>query len=264
MRAPLHPPKLTSWLLPAAILVAASIAACTTAPVATTGAPTSPSGSAVALASDAAAATPEATPEETLVPTATPEISPASNTDPAIVEFVTPKQEDCTNASAGTIHVSWKVANATGASIAIDGPGIYDTYTGLTGSIDLPFGCDHDVLKHTYTLKTVGGIGPWMRLIHTVRTRPPSVEGFEFSTATGCTGTTGNANLRMSYTVRAATGADLLADGAPYGSYSGTQQGPIGVLYDCTKASINYKLVTTGGYGPEASQTMTVVRPVEP
>jgi hypothetical protein len=180
------------------------------------------------------------------------------------VVFDTPLQEDCTNSTAGSIHVSWTIKRATGATISIDGPGIYDTYSGLSGSIDLPYGCDHTVLKHTYTLTTVGGTGAAATITRSVKTRAPTVEGFNLSTVTGCVDATGSATLRLSYTVRAATGADLYADGAVYGNYAGKVAGPIPISYPCSAASITYKLVPTGGYGTPIPAKLVVERPVEP
>lgn len=245
------------------VVLAVAVGACTSVPAPTAG-PTLDLRSAApsALISPPTGSIATVAPETPVVPTDSPE--PTPNTNPAIIAFDTPKQEDCTNATAGSIHVSWTIAHATGVTISIDGPGIYDAYSGTSGSIDLPYGCDHTVLRHTYTLKTTGGSGPWVRVTHTVRTRAPSVIGFGFSPAAGCLDTTGSATLRMSYTVRAGTGAELYADGALYGSYSGTQQGPIPVAYDCSRASITFKLVTTGGYGAEASARIVVERPVEP
>ena len=273
----------TLRVLTLATVLAVAIGACSPqTPVATTGAATAsaptaspapssaPSSSLTAEASaePTAAATPvataaaPATPSPTKTPKPTP--APTINTNPVIVAFDTPKQEDCTNDTAGSIHVSWTIKRATGVTISIDGPGIYDTYSGLSGSIDLPFGCDHTVLKHTYTLTTMGGTGPAANLTHTVRTRAPSIETFALTPVTGCVDATGSATLRLSYSVRAATGADLYADGALYGSYTDKVAGPIPIAYPCSAESIKYKLVTTGGYGPAASATITVVRPVEP
>jgi hypothetical protein len=252
----------------------------TATPAGASGSPTNlPSAS--AAPSQVAIASPSSTPEVTQNPataapptsaptpgpTKTPKPTPTPNTNPAIVFFDTPKQEDCTNSTAGSIHVSWSVKRATGVSISIDGPGIFDSYAGLTGEVDLPFGCDPAKLSHTYTLTTVGGTGPAASVTKTVKTRAPSITAFAMNPVTECAGDIGQANLRFSYTVRAATGADLYYRTDPeapflvYGNYSGTEVGPIGVPYDCRYASITYRLVTTGGYGDPARKTITVTRP---
>jgi hypothetical protein len=187
------------------------------------------------------------------VKTAAPE--PTRNTNPAIVSFDTPKQEDCTNGTSNSIHVSWSVKRATGVTISIDGPGIYDSYDGLTGAVDLPFGCDHTVLKHTYTLTTVGGTGPAATLTKTVRTRAPSIVSFSVA-APDCSGD-GMVGVAMSYELRAATGAELWRDGSLYSTYNVKATDDI-VLYDCSKDSQAWKLTSTGGYGAPASKTVTV------
>ncbi|HET9852064.1 MAG TPA: hypothetical protein VFP56_06110 [Candidatus Limnocylindrales bacterium] len=208
-----------------------------------------------------------ATAAPTAKPTKTPKPTPTPNTNPAIVSFETPKQEDCTNSTAGSIHITWSVKRATGVSISIDGPGIYDSYAGLTGEVDVPYGCDHTKLSHTYTLTTIGGTGPAASVTKTIKTRAPSITAFAVNPVTDCAGDTGQANLRFSYTVRAATGADLYYRTDPeapfliYGNYNGTEVGPIGIPYSCQYESITYRLVTTGGYGDAARQSITVTRP---
>jgi hypothetical protein len=179
-----------------------------------------------------------------------------------IIEFVTPKQEDCTNDSAGEISASWRIARATGVTISIDGPGVFLSYPGPEMSdVLLPYGCGSSALKHTYTITTVGGTGPAATITRTVRTRAPSVEAFALNPITECAAPGDTATLRLSYTVRAATGADLFADGAIYAHYTGKVEGPIPIPYDCSKDSIKFKLVTTGGYGPADSATLTISRP---
>ena len=200
-------------------------------------------------------------------PTKTPKPTPTPNTNPAIVSWDTPKYEDCTAdpPAAGMISVSWSVKRAEGVTISIDGGGIFDSYDTLVReNLVIPYGCDLTVLKHTYTLTTVGGTGPAATVTKTVRTRPPSVESFVLTPVTGCAGTSGNATVRLSYTVRAATGASLYTDGAIYANYSGKEAGPIPIPYDCSKSSITFKLKTTGGYGPSASKTIVLDRPTEP
>jgi hypothetical protein len=52
--------------------------------------------------------------------------------------------------------VEWKVSGVDSADLAVDGPGIYDSYSGTTGSQDLPFGCEDwkagQTATHTYLL----------------------------------------------------------------------------------------------------------------
>ena len=247
------------------LVLSIALAACGTAvPETSEPGEASPSPLASALSSPSAETTnaPEtASPGgESAEPSTEPAVSPlpsaSAKPDPLIVSFTTPKQEDCTNDTAGSVHVSWEIENATGVSIAIDGPGIFAEYDGLTGSMDLPYGCDTTVLKHTYALKTIGGTGKWMRVIRTIRTRAPSIISFSVGKP-DCGGPDQFVGVSMAYEVRAATGAELRRDGVAYSTYSAKATDDI-VLYDCTKPSQVFKLITTGGYGAAASKSVSV------
>ncbi len=226
------------------------------APSLVAGASSLPSGAPTTLApaSDAPTAAPTTAP--TPKPTKTPKPTPTPNTNPDIVVWETPKQEDCTGASGGSIHVRWEVRRADGVSISIDGPGIYQSYAGLTGEVDLPYGCDKDVLEHTYTLRTVGGTGPADALTRTVKTRAPSIVEFVMGEADCGPGdvTTG---ISMSFEVRAATGAQLWRGDMVYGNYFSKDADDI-VQSVCADDPEVWKLTTTGGYGPSASKSRTV------
>jgi hypothetical protein len=109
-----------------------------------------------ALPSPTLATEPTTTPSSA---SAAPEPTPTTSTDPAILEFEAPESVDCGDPNfPGTIHVAWSVTNATGVTISIDGPGIYQRYQGQTGSADVPFACGEE--QHTYLLTTTGGTGP--------------------------------------------------------------------------------------------------------
>ena len=214
-----------------------------------------------ALPTDGASAAPTTaapTAAPTPKPTKTPKPTPTANTNPAIVVWEVPKQEDCTGTTGGQIHVSWRVERAEGVSVSIDGPGIYDSYAGLSGEIDLPYGCSNAVLEHTYTLRTIGGTGPAATRTKTVRTRAPSVVSFSMGAPECGLGDT-FVGISMSFEVRAATGAELRRDGSLYSTYHSKATDDI-VLYDCSKASQVWKLTTTGGYGDSASKSVTVDR----
>lgn len=229
-----------------------SLAARSTAPSPTLVAVATAAPSADVTAAPATAAPP------TAAPTAAPRPTPTPNTDPVIVTWEVPKQEDCTASTGGMIHVSWVVKRASGVSISIDGPGIYDSYAGLTGEADLPFGCDASNLDHTYTLTTIGGTGPADTSTKTVRTRAPSVVSFTMGEPDCGPGET-FVGIGMSFEVRAATGAELRRDGALYSTYSTKATDDI-VQYDCSKDSQVWMLTTTGGYGDPASDSVTVSR----
>lgn len=97
----------------------------------------------------------------TSAPTGAPptEAEPTEQPPPLIRSFVGPTSVDCSDSSfSGTIHLSWRVGFADGATLAIDGPGLYRSYVGILGEDDVPFGCGGE--SHTYTLTTTGGNGP--------------------------------------------------------------------------------------------------------
>jgi hypothetical protein len=100
-----------------------------------------------------------AAPVPSAMPTAAPTqaAGPTEVPPPSIVSFEGPATVDCASFS-GTIHLTWRAANAEGTTLAIDGPGLYKSYPGVLGQDDVPFGCGGE--RHTYTLTTVGGNGP--------------------------------------------------------------------------------------------------------
>ena len=223
------------------------------------------------LPTDGASAVPPTaspTPEPTPEPTKTPKPTPTPNTNPAIVVWEVPKLEDCTGTSGGSIRVSWRVERADGVSISIDGPGIYDSYAGLTGEIDLPYGCSNSVLEHTYTIRTIGGTGPVAKRSKTVETRAPSVVSFSMGTPDCGLGDT-FVGISMSFEVRAATGAKLFRDGSLYSTYTTKSTDDI-VQFNCNadddpeddddKPDQLWRLTTTGGYGDSASKSVKVTR----
>ena len=110
------------------------------------------------------APTPKPTPKPTPRPTATP------STSPAIASYQIPATADCGGyTDVVQIQFSWVVKRATGVTISIDGPGIFDTYLGTSGQATLPFACGAADTKHTYTLRTTGGTGPAVRWTKTVK-----------------------------------------------------------------------------------------------
>jgi hypothetical protein len=105
---------------------------------------------------------PVTAPPITSVPTAAGPATPAPTpTDaPPIIRFFTgPTSVNCSDPSfTGTIHLSWRIGNADGASLSIDGPGVYMQYAGVLRDDNVPFACDGS--SHTYILVTYGGIEP--------------------------------------------------------------------------------------------------------
>ena len=83
---------------------------------------------------------------------------------PVIVSFTaSPSPADC---KGPFIQLSWTTQNATGVSVSIDGPGVYDSY-GPDGSAQVPFACSE--ASHTYTLTATGPDGSTQQTITVFR-----------------------------------------------------------------------------------------------
>jgi hypothetical protein len=93
-------------------------------------------------------------------PAGPPTPAPTPTDAPPIIRFFTgPTSVNCSDPSfPGTIHLSWRIGNADGASLSIDGPGVYQQYPGVLRDDNVPFACDGSA--HTYILVTYGGIAP--------------------------------------------------------------------------------------------------------
>ena len=98
-------------------------------------------------------------------PAPTPSKSTTTNTGPRIVSFaatgaVCPAHGPGYD-QPGQVTVSWKLANADGVSLAIDG-GLWKSYDGAQGSDTLPFQCPNPgkTNTHKYTL-TVKNTNVW-------------------------------------------------------------------------------------------------------
>ena len=167
-----------------------------------------------------------------------------------------PEVEDCTGTTAGSVTVSLGVGRATGVSISIDGPGIYESYDKLSDTVTVPFGCDMTKPQaHLHAdddrRRRAGGAGheddhgPAAGVLSFAFTQPDCGPGDTFI------------GIEMSFEIRAATGAKLERDGYPYTTYVVKGTNDI-VQYDCSKASQTWKLTTTGGYGPKDTATVVV------
>lgn len=193
-------------------------------------------------------------------PTKTPRPTPTANTNPTILEFDAPKTVDCTSDFAVTIHLSWRVTNATGVTLSIDGGGLYKTYPGFSGSDpDVPFGCDPNVRTHTYTLRTTGGTGPADEITRSVKWGAPKIVSFEMGRA-DCPDTAATVGIDMRYEIRFATGAELWRDGELYSTYSSKVVDTSGIVFDCGEPERVFTLITTGGYGSPDAMDVIVKR----
>lgn len=198
------------------------------------------------------------TPRPTRSPSPTP-VPTAAPTEPAITAFTVPSHEDCTDETAGTITIAWSVVRATGVTVSIDGPGIFDTYP-ASGSADVPFACSQAQLSHTYTLVTTGGTGPAATSTKSVTARAPGITSFALGRA-DCPSTSGNLGITLTYEVTAATGVELKRDGAVYATYSNRMSSDgLTVDYDCSRQSQTFVLTTIGGYGTAATRQLVVDR----
>jgi hypothetical protein len=225
----------------------------------------SPSSEAVASDTPTPTATPTAkptdAPTEAPTPTKTPRPTATPKTDPAIVSFTIPKTEDCTGSTAGTIKVSWQVTRATGVTIAIDGPGIYDSYPGKSGATELPFGCSNNKLSHTYLLTTTGGTGPAASRKKTVTAAAARIKSFALGDADCPSSDPGSVGIFFEYAISAATGVELKRDDDVYATYSGkTFSSSQSVVYDCSQTSQTFQLRTTGQFGDAATKKLVVER----
>lgn len=100
---------------------------------------------------------PTLAPPATAAPTTPP--GPTQQPAPLIRSFTGPASVNCNDSSFnGTIHLEWRVGFADGATLSIDGPGVYKSYVGILGQDDVPFACGGET--HTYVLTTSGGNGP--------------------------------------------------------------------------------------------------------
>jgi len=204
-------------------------------------------------------ATPKPTPKPTPRPTPRPTPAPTPNTNPAFVSVTIPKTEDCTGGTAGTIHIAWKIKNASGVTLAIDGPGIYDSYQGTSGAVDVPFACSHQQLTHTYTLTTTGGSGPAATVKRTVTAAKPQIKTFVLGQP-DCT-SNNTVGIRFTYEIVAATGVELdyNTNGGVYNTYPGKRSSSnLMIQYDCSKGVQTFVLKTTGGFGPVATKQRIV------
>jgi hypothetical protein len=96
-----------------------------------------------------------------------------AGTGPKIVYFRVKQKPRCPQGTnvhpieGSPLVVEWKVTGAHQAELAVDGPGVYNSY-GLEGSETFTFSCGGapgTVEQHTYRLTTVGGGSPRTKTI---------------------------------------------------------------------------------------------------
>jgi hypothetical protein len=86
-------------------------------------------------------------------------------TGPRIVSFAVTRKPSCPQGTtvnpipAQPVELTWNVTGTDRVTLSVDGPGVYKEYD-AEGSDTLNFPCggeDGGTVKHTYTLRTVGG-----------------------------------------------------------------------------------------------------------
>jgi hypothetical protein len=199
-------------------------------------------------------------------PAKTPKPSPTANINPTIVEFNIPKVFDCTGDVGSTMVLSWKVINATGVTLSIDGGGVYNSYPGTSGSDPfVPFGCDANVRTHTYTLRTTGGSGgPADVVTREVKWGAQKIVSFRMGPGgvANCPNdaSTTTVGITLKYEIKYATGVILERDGEIYANYAGKVVNTTGIAYQCSEGAQVFRLTTTGGYGQPDTMEITVTR----
>jgi hypothetical protein len=147
-----------------------------------------------------------------------------------------------------SIHLEWEIARATGVTLSIDGPGIFDSYDGPSGSADVPFACGER--RHTYLLTTTGGDGAAVSQEIVVRRARPHIREFSASYVGP---NLQQCNYRFTWRLDYAEGVRIFILGNEYGSYNG-REGDITVPYNCPSGdTVTYRLETTATYGPQDS-----------
>ena len=154
------------------------------------------------------------------------------------------------------MHLEWNVARATGVTISIDGPGVYESYDGQIGSADVPFACGEP--RHTYLLTTTGSDGAEVTQEVVVRRARPSVELFYTGTLVLNSACNQVFQRNFFWEVDHAIGVRIWIEDQEYGSYNG-REGSVQLPYDCrNQPSVTYRIETTGPYGPHDSMEIEV------
>lgn len=203
-----------------------------------------------------ALATPTSTPSPTPTPTLPATPTPVPTPKPANIKSFSASETtvDCNVLPEPfQVHLEWSIARATGVTISIDGPGIYDSYPGATGSADVPFACGD--AKHTYTLTTTGGDGAAASQTITVKRAKPAFDEAD-TYVPGITSTVlclSPITRSLHWHVLYASGVKIETGGVLLGTYNGAE-GSTMVTFDCTASNTQtYKLTTIATYGPQAT-----------
>lgn len=134
-----------------------AVAPSSTVPVAIPGPTTSVPSTTPAPTTPPTTAAPTTTPPTTAPPTTAPPTTAPPTTVPAGPIFTTlsvPTTVSCpTPWSDATASFSWSAPGATKVTLSIDGPGIYRTYNGPSGSETVTFPCSS---SHTYLFTAYG------------------------------------------------------------------------------------------------------------
>jgi hypothetical protein len=240
----------TAAALPSSLV--ASSAGPTTLPGASLGATSFPSAAPTLPPLSTIGPSPSATTGRTPKPTKAATPTPSPTPPPAKVKsFTAPQTVDCNVDPEPTqIHLEWSVARATGVTISIDGPGIYDSYDGATGAADLPFACGSE--KHKYLLTTTGSDGAVATETRVVKRALPKIRNVYADNLTIQGQCSQVYQRRVYWNVENATGVTVTVGGQTYGPYAGHDNNDL-FPYDCRNSeTVTYHVETTG-YGPAAT-----------
>ncbi|HEX7522486.1 MAG TPA: hypothetical protein VF441_10575 [Acidimicrobiia bacterium] len=123
---------------------------------------TSDSGSNKTATTASSSTTTSSTTTSTTGPSTTTSSSTTSTTaqpaKPIINSFTVPNSVNCpSNSGSVMINVAWGTSNSTSVTLSIDGPVIYKSYPGSTGSDSVPFACSNASNSYLLTAKGPGG-----------------------------------------------------------------------------------------------------------
>jgi len=148
---PANPGDVPPASVPVSIIVSPTV---TRVPVPETVAPTTPPITAPTTTSPTPP--PTTTPPTTAPPTTTPPTTMPTTT-PAFTSISAPAAPDCpTPDSDAAVSFSWTATHTNKVTLSIDGPGVYRTYAGASGSETVTFPCS---TAHTYLFTAHGSNG---------------------------------------------------------------------------------------------------------
>ena len=155
----MHSRRFLRTILLAAALVAPAACSSSTAGTSATSAPTTSAADTTAPTTSEATGTTTGSSDDATTTTkanATPTTKPAATGAQITMSVTNPPScpsPDVTFQAELTVTISWTVTNADSVTIAIDGPGAFESGLPLSGSMVRPWSCPAS--EHTYTVQAV-------------------------------------------------------------------------------------------------------------